>query len=185
MDFSSAGLTSLAALIISLITLVWAILHFASLTQVREDLETKDEGLRTDIEALKVLQAASLVKIDLFWSVIQTRVGSLVKAPTHERLDALVDAFSSHLATVPELKELQEQLGLRAQDVTLQPIQEDAVALVLLFVADRLAAKRAAMAAGQPEPPQTRAGASAPTETQHALEKQQVRDKERKQEDLG
>lgn len=150
MDVSPTTLSSLSALVVSLITVVWAILHFASLVKVREDLA-----------ALKIAQAANVVKIELFWRMLESRVGSLVKAPTHERMDALVDSFKHTVMTIPELQELQELLGVRAGDEALQPIQEDAVALVLLFVADRLAKKRA-------------------VQTQTEMEQQQVRDKERK-----
>ncbi len=77
-------------------------------------------------------------KMDLFYGILSPRIGSLVKAPTHHELDTLVDAFASNVATMPELLELEKQLGLRAEEANLTLIQQDAIALVLIYVGQRM-----------------------------------------------
>lgn len=109
------------------------------------------QRIHAELLELRNNQAEDKVKIDLFWSVIQSRVASLVKAPTHERLDDLVERFEEHIATLPELKELQELLALRASEEGLRPIQDDAIALVLLFVADHIATKHKTAKSGKPD----------------------------------
>lgn len=142
--FSFPTMTETAGLAIMFLTL--ALAKFGYLDKIFQRIHAELNELRTG-------QAEDKVKIDLFWSVIQSRVASLVKAPTHERLDELVERFEGHIATLPELAELQSLLAVRAVEEGLRPIQDDAIALVLLFVADRIASKHKAEKTGKPDRP--------------------------------
>lgn len=182
MDFDTALVTQAIGVLGTVGTFVVA--KVAIIDKMRQEIA----DLRVDLGDAKNLQAENKVKIDLFWSVIQSRVGSLVKAPTHDRLDELVDLFEQHIATIAELKELQDLLQLRAQERELKPIQVDAIALVQFFLADRLAAKRHAQKSGLPDPTVPRPFREDRTDVEkHAdqtkKEKQQIYDSERSPKD--
>lgn len=147
------------------------------------------DKLRDDLAELKTFQAEDKIKIDLFWSVIQSRVASLVKAPTHDRLDELVEKFEQHIASLPELKELEGQLALRSAEEGLKPIQSDAIEILLIFLAERIAAKHKASVTGKPnrtitQPLDTRS-ATEKRAHQVELEAEQVEANERKAPDVA
>lgn len=141
MGFSVPTLTETAGLAVMFLAFVVA--KFGYLDKIFQRIHAELLELRNN-------QAEDKVKIDLFWGVIQSRVASLVKASTHDRLDELVERFEEHIATLPELAELQKLLALRAAEDGLMPIQGDAVALTLLFVADRISVKHAEEKSGKP-----------------------------------
>jgi hypothetical protein len=88
-----------------------------------------------------VLKDALEEKVDLVYRINQPRINSLIKAPTHHELDILIDAFEKRIAGLPELRQLQEQLGVRVEGSDLEPIQRDAIALTLIYLAEELSGK--------------------------------------------
>jgi hypothetical protein len=111
-------------------------------------LQQRVESLVQTVEEQRVVNAAMAVKVDLYWSVIQTRVGSLAKDAKLHTLDSLIDTFREGNATVEELHQLLERLDKRSfDDLGLQ--QKSSVKLLQIFVQEQIEGKTAIAHEGQ------------------------------------
>lgn len=120
-------------------------------------------------------------KIDTFYSMLQVRVGQLVKGKTHLRLDELMDKYRLKIATKEELDELTELLDMHSLD-DIEKVQAAAIALSVIYIAEELlenAANGTLPTVTTELSPEHKAAAA---EEQHEAEAQQIKDKERKPE---
>lgn len=116
---------------------------------IRDELARHAEDLRAQITEVNTKMAEEIKaevvrlgeKTNLFYEILEPQIGSLIKAPTHHKLDRSIDAWRNRTATKEELKELLEHLAKRLEEPGLMPVQAAAITLLSRQVEDFISGK--------------------------------------------
>jgi hypothetical protein len=69
-------------------------------------------------------------KVDLFWKVVETSVGSLLKSPTHTEKDVLLDKLAHRELDMPEAERLR---GILTDEMQLRGRENGVIAYALII----------------------------------------------------
>jgi hypothetical protein len=69
-------------------------------------------------------------KVDLFWKVVETNVGQLLKSPTHTEKDTLLDKLAHRSLDIPEAEKLR---GILTDEMQLQGRSNGVIAYALII----------------------------------------------------
>jgi hypothetical protein len=92
------------------ITIFLFLLTYFGFIQKQQDRATAQEKRMTELET----------KVGLFWHVIETNVGQLLKSPTHTEKDLLLDKLAHKELDIPEAERLRsiltDEMQLKGRD---------------------------------------------------------------------
>ena len=112
-----------------LISLLAVLLATTSFLVSRNDRRFKEiEDIKEYLGELKDRMAKMETKVEIFWDTMRMKLTEMVKAPTHVRMDELLDKFAAKTASPDDLIELKEQLLQREQEIS-----DNAQKLILTF----------------------------------------------------
>ena len=133
----------LAAIGISIIGLLFQ--HFAVISKLRESMSLGDTKLQERLSLVEAKVQDRLArletKVDLWWRTVEREVAPMLKQPSHQRKDDLLDKMAApDTLTLSEAKELESLLAGEFHDSS-----RDNLRLAYILVLGRLRGRIAEM----------------------------------------